>query len=129
MAKKRAFISFDADHDDDLRVMIAGQAKHEDTPFDFTDRSVKEPLTGDWKEKVKRRLRNVDLMIVICGEHTDTASGVSAELALAKEMGLPYFMLKGRSDKTCVKPKSSNVNDKIYAWTWDNLKALIAGGR
>lgn len=129
MAKKRAFISFDADHDDDLRVMIAGQAKHDDTPFDFSDRSVKEPLTGNWKEKVKQRLRNVDLMIVICGEHTDSASGVSAELAMAKEIGLPYFLLKGRPDKTCVRPKSSNENDKIYGWTWPNLKALIAGGR
>jgi hypothetical protein len=129
MANKRAFISFDADHDDDLRILVAGQAKLSDTPFDFSDRSVKEPLTGDWKDKVKNRLKNVDLMIVICGVHTDSAGGVSAELSMAKELGLPYFLLKGRSDKTCVKPKSASASDKIYSWTWDNLKALIAGGR
>lgn len=129
MANKRAFISFDAEHDDDLRVMLAGQARHEDTPFDFSDRSLNEPLIGDWKDKVKRRLGNVDLMIVICGEHTDSASGVSAELSMAKELKLPYFLLTGRSDKTCVKPKAADASDKIYKWTWDNLKLLIAGGR
>ena len=129
MANKRAFISFDADHDDDLRVLLAGQAKNKDTPFDFSDRSVKDQLIGDWKDKVKGRLKNVDLMIVICGEHTDSASGVSAELSMAKEVGLPYFLLKGRSDKTCVKPKSASASDKIYSWTWDNLKLLIAGNR
>jgi hypothetical protein len=129
MAKKRAFISFDYDHDEDLRVMLAGQAKHEDTPFDFADRSVKEALTGDWKEKVKRRLKNVDLMIVVCGEYTGSAAGVSAELALAKELGLPYFLLWGRSGKTCARPTSASSSDKIYQWTWDNLKALIAGNR
>jgi hypothetical protein len=44
---KRAFISFDFDHDEDLRNLLAGQAKHPDTPFDFANWSVKEPMTGD----------------------------------------------------------------------------------
>jgi hypothetical protein len=129
MAKKRAFISFDYDHDEDLRVMLAGQARLADTPFDFADRSLKEPLTGDWKEKVKGRLRNCDLMIVICGESTNTATGVSAELAIAKEIGLPYFLLWGRSSKTCVRPNSASSSDKIYEWTWPGLKSLIGGAR
>ena len=126
---KRAFISFDADNDSDLPVMLAGQAKLGDSPFEFRDRSLKEPLTGDWKEKVKRRLGNCDLMIVVCGEYTDTATGVAAELKLAKELNLPYFLLWGRSDKTCVKPVSADASDKIYKWSWENLKSLIGGSR
>ena len=46
MAKKRAFISVDFDHDEDLRNLLGGQAKNPDTPFDLVDRSVKEPMTG-----------------------------------------------------------------------------------
>jgi hypothetical protein len=129
LARKRAFISFDADHDSDLVVMLAGQAKHDDTPFDFADRSVKEQLSGDWKEKVRRRLGNVDLMIVICGEHTHNATGVSAELKMALELRLPYFLLRGRANKTCTRPDAASGTDKIYDWTWDNLKLLIAGRR
>src|SRR5436190_23249067 len=113
---KRAFISFDYDHDEDLRVMLAGQAKHSDTPFEIKDRSLKEPLTGDWKAKVRRRMDNIDVVIFICGEWTHTASGVAAELTIAREANKPYFLLWGRSEKTCVKPNSALAADKIYKW-------------
>lgn len=63
--------------------MLAWQAKLQDSPFDFTDASVKEHLTGDWKEKVKRRMSNIDVVIVLCGEYTHTASGVSAEVSMS----------------------------------------------
>jgi len=129
MAIKRAFISFDFDHDEDLRNLLAGQAKNPDSPFEIKDRSLKEPLTGDWKEKVRRRMDNVDVVIVICGEYTHTAAGVAAELTIAREAKKPYFLLWGRSDKNCTKPKTALDSDKIYKWTWDNLKQLIGGGR
>ena len=129
MAIKRAFISFDFDHDEDLRNMLAGQAKHPDSPFEIKDRSLKEPLTGDWKDKVRRRMDNVDVVIVICGEHTHTANGVAAELAVVQEAKKAYFLLWGRSEKTCTKPPTALDSDKIYKWTWNNLKELIGGAR
>ena len=128
MAKK-AFISFDYAHDLDLKVMLIGQSKNTDSPFEIADYSVKEPLTGDWKKKVTARLKLVGVVIVICGEHTDSATGVSAEVSIARELGKDYFLLSGRSDKTCVKPNAALSTDKIYSWTWDNLKALIGGSR
>lgn len=127
--KKSAFISFDYDHDEFLRTGLVGQANNPDSPFQITDRSLKEPLTGDWKEKVKGRISRADLVIVMCGEHTDTASGVAAELEMAKQLAKPYFLLAGYSDKICKKPKSASQEDKVYTWTWSNLKALINGGR
>ena len=129
MALKRAFISFDFDHDDDLRNLLVGQAKHPDSPFEIKDRSLKEPLTGDWKEKVRQRMDNVDLVIVICGEYTHTAAGVAAELTIARDAKKPYFLLWGHGDESCTKPKTALDSDKIYKWTWDNLKALIGGAR
>ncbi len=129
MAKERVFTSFDFDNDEDLRNLLQGQSKHPDSPFDFADWSVKEPMTGNWKEKVRTRIRSVDIVAVICGEHTDTATGVSAELSIAQEEKKPYFLLCGRANKTCKKPKTAKDTDKIYNWTWDNLKALIGGTR
>ena len=129
MAKKRVFISFDVDHDEGTKEMLAGQAKNEDSPFDFVDASVKEPLSGDWKEKVKRRMENIDVVIVLCGEYTHLASGVAAEVSITQETKTPYFLLAAYSDKLCTKPKTAYVTDKIYKWTWDNLKALIDGAR
>jgi len=129
MAGKRAFISFDYDHDQDLRMLLVGQAKHPDTPFEIVDASVKEQLTGDWKHKVRGRISRADLTIVICGEWTHTATGVAVELSITREQNKPYFLLWGRSTKTCTKPTTAQLSDKIYKWTWDNLKALIAGNR
>ncbi len=129
MAKTRVFISFDFDHDEDLRNLLVGQAKNPDSPFELADWSVKEAMSGNWKEKVRTRIRSVDQVLVICGEHTDTAAGVSAELQIAQEEKKPYFLLWGRSDKTCKKPTAAKSTDKIYKWTWDNLKALIGGAR
>src|SRR5687767_10451414 len=114
MTTARVFTSFDYDHDEDLRTLLVGQAKNEDSPFWLADWSVKEPFTEDWKKKVAHRMRQVDLVIVICGEHTDRATGVSAELAIAQEEKKPYFLLWGRSSKNCVKPKSALAQDKIY---------------
>ena len=129
MAKTRVFTSFDYDHDEDLRVMLVGQAKNPDSPFELADWSVKEPLSGDWKAKVRKRIKATGQMIVMCGQHTDTATGVSAELKIAQEEDTPYFLLHGRKGKTCKKPKAAKSADKIYDWTWDNLKILIGGGR
>jgi hypothetical protein len=129
MAKKRAFISFDYDHDDGAKLMLAGQAKNPDTPFDFSDGSVKDHLPGDGKEKVRRRMDNIDVVIVLCGQYTHTANGVTAELTIAREKSKPYFLLAAYSDVNCTKPTSALATDKVYRWTWDNLKALIGGAR
>jgi hypothetical protein len=127
--KKRVFISFDVDNDEGTKRMLAGQTDLPDSPFEFKDNSVKAHLTGDWKEKVRRRMDNVDIVIVLCGTKTHTADGVSAELTIAKEKGKPYFLLAAYSDRHCTKPTSASTSDKVYSWTWDNLKKLIAGNR
>lgn len=129
MTKTRTFVSFDYDHDLDLKTLLVGQAKNPDSPFEITDMSIKETISEDWKKNARTRIKGCDVVAVICGEHTDTAVGVSAELKIAQEEGVDYFLLKGRSDKTCAKPKAAKNTDKIYKWTWENLKALIGGSR
>lgn len=126
MAKTRAFISFDYDHDSDLKNLLVGQAKNNDSPFSITDMSIKESITKRWRDDARRRIKGCDVVIVICGEYTNTASGVSAELEIAQEEEIPYFLLCGRAAKKCIRPKGI---DKIYDWTWDNLKLLVNGDR
>ncbi len=127
--KKRVFISFDIDHDEGTKTMLAGQADLPDSPFDFKDASVKNHLTGEWEDKVRRRMDNVDVVIILCGTSTHTASGVAAELTIAKEKNKPYFLLSAYKDKNCTKPTTATTGDELYDWTWPNLKTLINGGR
>jgi hypothetical protein len=65
----------------------------------------------------------------ICGKKTDTAAGVSAKVSLAQEEKVSYFLLHGYKDGGCKAPASAKSTDKIYTWTWPNLKTLIGGGR
>src|SRR5713226_7950638 len=96
MAKVPVYISFDYDHDADLKVMLAGQAKNEDSPFEIVDHSIKES-SADWKEKARARIRRSEQVIVICGDFTHTATGVNVEIKIANEEGRPYFLLAGRA--------------------------------
>jgi hypothetical protein len=129
MPARRVFISFDFDHDEDLRNLLVGQARHPGTPFEIQDWSVKEPMTGNWRDKVRQRIRRTDLTIVICGQYTNTASGVAAELEITREENKPYFLLWGRSGQSCTTPTTAQPWDKVYTWTWDNLRALTEGVR
>lgn len=84
MAKTRVFISFDYDYDESLKVLLVGQAKNEDSPFSLADWSIKEHIDEDWKKKARTRIKAVDVVCVVCGEHTDIVTGVSAELKIAQ---------------------------------------------
>lgn len=129
MSKTKVFVSFDYDHDSFLKEALVGQSKHSDSPFELTDWSIKEAQTGNWKDHAKMRITNVDVVAVICGQHTHTASGVSAEVKIAMELSKSFFLLRGYADKTCTKPTAVGAGEKLYDWTWPNLKALIGGAR
>lgn len=129
MALTRTFVSFDYDNDSDLKTLLVGQSKNKDSPFEIADWSIKEAIDTNWRDKARRRIKSVDVVCVICGEHTNAATGVSAELKIAQEERVSYFLLYGRSSKTCVKPKAAKSTDKMYRWTWENLKKLIGGSR
>jgi len=126
---KRVFVSFDYDHDVSLKELFVGQSRHPDTPFSIADWSVKEHIYGDWKAHARNKIRRVDVVAVICGAYTHMAEGVAAELLIAKQEYKPYFLLWGYSDRQCTKPSTASPNDRIYRWTWDNVKALIDGVR
>ena len=129
MNKVRVFISFDYDHDNDVKGSLVAQSKIDDSPFDIIDMSIKETIDIRWKDNARHRIKTCDCVIVICGEFTDTAKGVSAELSIAQEENVPYFLLKGRKEKEVKKPLGAKTIDKIYKWTWENLKLLLKGNR
>ena len=128
MSKTRVFISFDYDHDLSQKNLLVGQAKHDDSPFEIADWSVKEHIDEDWKTKVKSKMSSVDVVCILCGKHMSTATGVNAELKIAQEIGKTYFLLAAYKED-CSKSSAAKSTDKLYSWTWDNLKNLIGGAR
>ena len=128
MDKKRVFISFDYDHDVAIKELLVGHAKNEASAFSISDWSIKEESVT-WKAEAAERIKRSDVVIVLCGENTDCARGVGIELELTQQLDRPYFLLAGYSDKTCRRPITAKATDKMYRWTWTNLKLLLEGNR
>ena len=129
VSKKRVFISFDFDNDNDLRGDLVAQAGLPDSPFSIEDLSVQWRLDEKWRNEVRDRIRRSDLVIVICGQFTHHASGVAAEVTITQEENKPYFLLKGRRQHQCSRPTTAPKKKTIHPWTWPSLRELIANPR
>jgi len=128
-SKSRAFISFDYDHDQDLKNLLRGQARNIDSPFYIEDWSIK-VASGKWKSEARDRIRRADLVIVICGCHTHQAVGVSAEIEIARKEDRPYYLLRGRKSGWVRRPRGTSVWwDTMHPWTWDALLKITTGNR
>jgi hypothetical protein len=122
--KTPVFISFDYDHDARLKDLLVGQAKNDDSPFFIEDWSIKKETKG-WKAVAKRRIQRSKLVIVICGRHTGTAVGVTAEIEIAREVGVRYVLLRGYNEGKVERPDGTHwFFDTINDWTWDKLREL-----
>lgn len=124
MAKK-VFVSFDFDNDKTLRDFLIGQAKNADSPFEVSDYSLKEEAPeADWLKRAQTAIARSDVFIIMLGSKTRYASGVKKEVAIAKGVEKTRFQIIGYKDGS----SDWAVTDggRTYAWSWDNLKQLLA---
>lgn len=122
MAMKVIFIAF-AKEDEATRNLFTGQRVHPNTPFEFTDMSVKEPYATEWKEKVRARVRRSDGVIVLISRSTPRASGQLWEIKCAKEEGkklLGVWITPGYRTKPTEMGTTPCVD-----WTWENVTQFI----
>jgi hypothetical protein len=119
-------MTFDLEHDRDLHDRLLAQCKR--ATFSIVSSSEAGEMTEQWAERVRGRIEDADEVVVICGEHTDESSRVSAELAIAREVNKPYVLLWGRRDSMCKKPRSARADDGMYLWTPAMLEHQLAFG-
>jgi len=62
-----------------------GQSLHTESPFEFTDMSVKEPYDSGWKEKVRTRIRRSDGIIVLVSKTVLTLAAKPGKLVVPKK--------------------------------------------
>lgn len=122
MASKTVFIAF-AKEDEATRNLFTGQRVHPDTPFEFTDMSVKEPYSSQWKERVRTRIRRSDGVIALISSSTPAATGQLWEITCAAEEGKP---LRGIWIEEGYRTKPSQMGSApCKVWTWDNVANFI----
>ncbi len=127
MADPRAFVSFDFDHDERSRNLFCGQGKKDSpTPFVVEDWSSKEALAQrDWQAIIEAKINRTNMVIVLVGRSMGSASGVVAEIAMAKAKNVPVFgVYVDGAGPTSTLPVGLARN-RTVAWTWPNVAAGI----
>ena len=71
---KRIFISF-AKEDSNLRDLLVGQARNNNSPFEFVDMSVKQAWDSAWKTNCRRKIKGCDGVIALITKNTKNADG------------------------------------------------------
>ncbi len=119
---KRIFIAF-AIEDVRSRDFLVGQAKNDNSPFEFIDMSVKQPWETDWETKCRARIKTCDGVIALISKHTPLATGQLFEIKTAGEENVPTMLMYSSSDRPIL---PSSLNGKlINIWSWDNIKSFI----
>lgn len=125
MKRKKVFVSFDFDNDKALKDLIIGQARLSDSPFDVADHSLKEAAPqSDWEAKARRAIARSDVVIVMLGSRTKSASGVKREVKMATDLLKPCYQIIGHENGS--KDWAVPGGGDVYRWNWDNLKKLLA---
>ena len=127
MSDPRAFVSFDFDHDETSRNLFAGQAKKDSpTPFTVQDWSSRSVLPqAEWEEEMRKRIGATNMCIVLVGRYMPSATGVAAEIAMAKEEDVPIFgvYVDGANSQTTL--PSGLARNRTVEWKWDKIAAMV----
>ena len=121
----RVFVSFDVDHDSDLEARLTEQSQRGGLGITVTASSPTGHETDRWCAEVRRRIRAVDQVIVLCGEHTRDSPRMSSELRIAQEEEKPCLFLWGRRERMCTLPAGAKRDGSMYRWTWETLQEQI----
>ena len=117
MAKTKVFLSYDYEHDLDMKNSLIAQSKQQDSPFSINDLSIREK-SPDWQQIARKSIQECDFFVVLLGDHTFQASGVRREVKMAIQIGKRRFQLR----KQGTRPKPLENCGLIIAWKWKNLK-------
>ena len=121
----RVFVCFDAPSDFDLCTRFSDQCGAPASGLEVVDHSrVDEPHAG-WESRLRDRLFRADIVVVLCGVHTDDSANVNRELGIAQQEGKPYILIWGRRSEMCTRPLGAKTSDLFYAWIWGILTAQI----
>ncbi|MBX3084733.1 MAG: TIR domain-containing protein [Anaerolineae bacterium] len=127
MSEPRAFISFDFDHDEDQKVLFAGQSKNSSTPFTIQDWSAKEAMAQSrWEAIVEDKMKRSNMVIVLVGKYMASATGVSKEIEMAVRNNVPMFGVYISGANSLSNLPNGLARNRVIGWTWDGISKAVA---
>lgn len=122
---KRVFISF-AVEDKNMRDLLVGQARNENTPFEFMDMSVKKPWDNAWKTQCRQRIKSCHGVIVLVSKNTAKADGAHWEIKCAQEEAVPVMAIYANNDDKGCRLPAELTGKRIQNWSWPNIKKFVS---
>ena len=120
----RIFTAF-AIEDEWARTYLVGQARNERSPFEFTDMSVKEPWSTEWKSRCRTRIKGCDGVIALVSTNTAKATGQLWEILTAKEERIPIMGIYVSQDNRPWTLPHELSNVRVADWTWPAIIAFL----
>jgi hypothetical protein len=122
----RAFIAFDFDHDETLKMLFLGQRHLSASPFSIQDWSSKTALPQhQWEAIIHDKINLCNLLIVLVGKHMSSATGIAKEIAFAHKHDVPVFgVYIDGADEYSYLPAGLQRNRTI-SWTWRGISSAI----
>ena len=121
MAKTKVFISYDYEHDLDMKNNLIKESHRADSPFSINDVSLNEK-TPEWQQKARQVIERCDVFLVLLRENTHQATGVLREIKMARQLNKKRFQLREKGHN----PKAISGAGKVVAWRWDNLRKWLS---
>lgn len=127
--KRNVFISF-AYEDVGTVNLLRGQAKNENSPIEFNDWSVSEPINSERapyiKQKIAERIAQSSLTVVFLSDATSKSDWVAWEIAESLSRGKKVLAVYPQGVKPKKMPEAI-MNNNIKSVSWPELAATIAG--
>jgi len=126
MSDPRVFISFDFDNNKNEKDLFAGQSRNSRTPFNIEDWSSKTHLPQkEWEDLIKAKINKCNMLIVLVGKKTYTASGVEKEIAFANTHNVPVFGVYVDDAGISTSLPSGLARYRVVSWGWDKIADWI----
>lgn len=127
--KRNVFISF-AYEDVGTVNLLRGQAKNENSPIEFNDWSVSEPINSERapyiKQKIAERIAQSSLTVVFLSDATSKSEWVTWEIEESLKRGKKVLGVYPQDSRPKKMPDAIN-NNKIKCVPWPKLAETIAG--
>ena len=117
-SSKRIFVGF-AVEDKKYRSLLRGQSKLGGCPINYTDFSVKEPWSTQWKTRCRSRIKGCDGVIALLSRNVRSADGARWEIKCAVEEGVPILGVHIFNDDRYKPPEIGGK--RVILWTWDGI--------
>lgn len=121
MLKKKAFVSFDCEHDKILREFITSQSRHLSSPFEVLGYSVDDANVLS-ELRTTKCIQQCDVVIVMLGPHTHKSTNVLKEVQLAKDAGKQIIQILGY--RLGQYPEVAGAG-RLHTWNSDNIRNLM----